>query len=104
MENTTNEKNTNKNTEEEIIMKNAEVDSRSKSVYYLYKAILNHFSLAPYYMSLTPENNLEDQTFHNLNGQGNLRQEVEYLLLLLDSLMDEMDIDLGLAGGGDAMK
>lgn len=60
MENTTNEKDTNKNTEEEIIMKNAEVDSRSKSVYYLYKAIFNHFSPAPYYMSLTPENNLED--------------------------------------------
>lgn len=61
MENTlTNEKNTNKNTEEENMMRNAEVDPRSKSVYCLYKAILNHFSLAPYYMSLTPENNLED--------------------------------------------
>ncbi len=52
MENTlTNKKNTNKNTEEEIIMKNAEVDSRSKSVYSLYCLILNSYEQGEVWLS-----------------------------------------------------
>lgn len=62
MENTTNEKNTNKNTEEEIIMKKAEVDSRSKSVWNLYRVILDGLKLppAPASINLKIEENPED--------------------------------------------
>ena len=44
------------------------------------------------------------QPFHHLDGEGNLRQEIEHLLFLFERLTDEMDIDLGLATGGHAMQ
>ena len=44
------------------------------------------------------------QPIHHLYGEGNLRQEIEYLLFLFQSLTDQMDIDLGLTAGGHAMQ
>ncbi len=44
------------------------------------------------------------KTFHNLNRQGNLWQEIEHLLVFIKSLFDEMDIHFGLATRSDTMQ
>ena len=44
------------------------------------------------------------QPVHHLHGQGYLGQEIEHLLALTNHLMDEMDIDLGLARRSDSME
>ena len=44
------------------------------------------------------------QTFHHLNGEGYLGQEVEHLLLTVEGLLDEVDVYLRLSTGGDAVK
>ena len=44
------------------------------------------------------------QSLGHLHGEGYLGQEIEHLLALGDGLLNEMDIDLGLAAGGHAME
>ena len=44
------------------------------------------------------------QSLHDLDGEGNFRQEIEHLLVLIECLFDEMDIHLGLATGGNAVQ
>ena len=44
------------------------------------------------------------EPFHHLDSQGNLRQEVEHLLMLVECLLDKMDVDFRLAAGSNAMK
>ena len=38
------------------------------------------------------------QTFGELGGEHNLRQEIQHLLATCDSLLNETDVDFGLAG------
>ena len=44
------------------------------------------------------------QALHNLHRQRNFWQEIEHLLFLLQSLFDEVDIDLRLSAGSDTMQ
>ena len=44
------------------------------------------------------------QTFGDLGGQGDFGQEIEHLLACLQRFLDEVDIDFGLATGGDPVK
>ncbi len=44
------------------------------------------------------------ETIHHLNCKRNFGQEVEYLLFLVEGLLDEMDIDFRLTAGRDTMK
>ena len=44
------------------------------------------------------------QTFGDLGGQGDFGQEIEHLLTCLQRFLDEVDIDFGLATGGDPVK
>ena len=44
------------------------------------------------------------QSLHDLDREGDFWQEIEHLLMLIESLFDEMDIHLGLATGGNAMQ
>ena len=44
------------------------------------------------------------QTFGDLGGQGDFGQEIEHLLAGLQRFLDEVDIDFGLATGGDPVK
>ena len=44
------------------------------------------------------------QALHDLHRESNLGEKIKHLFLLLQCLTDQMDIDLGLATGGDAVK
>ena len=44
------------------------------------------------------------QTFHHLNGEGYLGQEVEHLLLTVEGLLDEVDVDFRLTTRGNPVK
>ena len=44
------------------------------------------------------------QAFHHLYGKGNLRQEVEHLLMTVEGLLYKMDVYLRLTTGGNTVK
>ena len=44
------------------------------------------------------------QSVHDLHREGDFGQEIEHLLVLLDSFLDQMNVDFRLAAGGYAME